>query len=118
MDNPGISRRSFLALAVSAVAPFALRAWAAPAGFKKIPVGLEMYSVREALKQDADATVKAVAHAGYEGLEFYGPYFEWTEARTKEMRKLLDSLGWESSYSLLRLVFIQGTSRTLLMWHH
>jgi sugar phosphate isomerase/epimerase len=58
-----------------------------------VPVGLEMYSVRESLKKDPEATVRAVAQAGYQGLEFYAPYFDWTESQTKQMRKLLDDLG-------------------------
>jgi sugar phosphate isomerase/epimerase len=84
-----LTRRSFVAL--SATLPFALKlsSWAS----KKIPVGLEMYSVRDELKKDPEGTVRAVAHMGYEGLEFYAPYFEWTEAQTKQMRKLLDELG-------------------------
>lgn len=81
------SRRSFLA--ASALAPWALRA--APSS--KIPVGLEMYSVREELKKDAVATVRAVAAMGYQGLEFYAPYFDWSDAQVKDMRKLLDDLG-------------------------
>jgi sugar phosphate isomerase/epimerase len=81
------SRRSFLA--ASALAPWALRA--APP--KKIPVGLEMYSVREELKKDAVATVRTVAAMGYQGLEFYAPYFDWTDVQVKDMRKLLDDLG-------------------------
>ena len=84
--NP-LSRRTFLAM--SAMAPFALKAQ----GKTKIPVGIEMYSVRNELKRDPEATVKAVAQMGYEGLEFYGPYFDWTEAQTKQMKKLLDDLG-------------------------
>jgi sugar phosphate isomerase/epimerase len=82
-----LSRRSFLA--VSAMLPWAISARAATS----IPVGLEMYSVREGLKQDPEGTVRAVAHAGYQGLEFYAPYFDWSEAQTKQMRKLLDDLG-------------------------
>jgi sugar phosphate isomerase/epimerase len=82
-----LSRRTFLAM--SAMAPFALKAQ----GKTKIPVGIEMYSVRNELKRDPEATVKAVAQMGYEGLEFYGPYFDWTEAQTKQMKKLLDDLG-------------------------
>ena len=82
-----VSRRSFIAL--SAMLPWAFSARAATS----IPVGLEMYSVRNALKQDPEGTVRAVAHAGYAGLEFYAPYFDWTEAETKQMRKLLDDLG-------------------------
>jgi sugar phosphate isomerase/epimerase len=30
---------------------------------------------------------------GYECVEFYAPYFEWSESQTKQMRKLLDDLG-------------------------
>ena len=82
-----VSRRSFIAL--SAMLPWAFSARAATS----IPVGLEMYSVRNALKQDPEGTVRAVAHAGYAGVEFYAPYFDWTEAETKQMRRLLDELG-------------------------
>jgi sugar phosphate isomerase/epimerase len=82
-----VSRRSFLAM--SALLPWALRAQGAP----QIPVGLELYSVRNALKQDPTGTVRAVARLGYQCVEFYAPYFEWTESQTKDMRKLLDDLG-------------------------
>jgi sugar phosphate isomerase/epimerase len=82
-----LSRRSFLAF--SAMLPWALSARAA----KSIPVGLELYSVREELKKDPEGTVRAVAEMGYLGVEFYAPYFEWSEAQTKQMRKLLDDLG-------------------------
>ncbi|HKV61729.1 MAG TPA: sugar phosphate isomerase/epimerase family protein [Candidatus Acidoferrum sp.] len=82
-----LSRRSFLA--VSAVMPWALTARAA----KSIPTGLELYSVRNELKKDPEGTVRAVAQMGYQCVEFYAPYFEWSEAQTKEMRKLLDNLG-------------------------
>jgi sugar phosphate isomerase/epimerase len=58
-----------------------------------IPIGLELYSVRNALAKDPQGTVRAVAAMGYECVEFYAPYFEWTEAQTKDMRKLLDDLG-------------------------
>jgi sugar phosphate isomerase/epimerase len=82
-----VSRRSFLA--ISAVMPWALSARAA----KSIPTGLELYSVREGLKKDPEGTVRAVAQMGYQGVEFYAPYFEWSENQTKQMRKLLDDLG-------------------------
>src|SRR5260370_19922258 len=81
------SRRSFLA--ISAVMPWALSARAA----KSIPTGLDLYSVREGLKKDPEGTVRAAAQMGYQGVEFYGPYFEWSESQTKQMRKLLDDLG-------------------------
>jgi sugar phosphate isomerase/epimerase len=81
-----ISRRSFVA--ASALAPLALRAAA-----KKIPVGLEMYSVRDELMKDVPATVNAVAKMGYEVMEFYAPYFQWTTDFAKGVRKQLDDLG-------------------------
>ena len=82
-----ITRRSFLA--ISATLPWALSARASRA----IPVGLELYSVRDELKRDPEGTVRAVAQMGYQGVEFYAPYFDWTEQQTKQMRKLLDDLG-------------------------
>src|SRR6266436_6419727 len=82
-----LSRRSFLAF--SATLRWALSARAV----KSIPVGLELYSVREELKKDPEGTVRAVAQMGYQGVEFYAPYFEWSESKTKQMRKLLDDLG-------------------------
>src|SRR6267378_1548873 len=87
MPSPTFSRRSFLAF--SATLPWALSA----RDSGSIPVGLELYSVRNELKKDAEATVRAVAQMGYQGVEFYAPYFEWSESQTKQMRKLLDDLG-------------------------
>jgi sugar phosphate isomerase/epimerase len=83
-----LSRRSFLAAATAA--PLLA---AAPKGKKHIPIGLELYSVRDLMKTDLMGTVRAVAKLGYEGVEFYSPYFDWTPAYAKEVRKLLDDLG-------------------------
>jgi sugar phosphate isomerase/epimerase len=83
-----ITRRSFVAL--SAALPFSIEAFAQKSS---IPIGLELYSVREALKQDLEGTVRAVAGLGYQCVEFYAPYFEWTDAQAKSMRKLMDDLG-------------------------
>ncbi|MBM3216197.1 sugar phosphate isomerase/epimerase [Candidatus Poribacteria bacterium] len=38
----------------------------------KIPIGLELYSVREQLAKDPRGTIKAVAEMGYVGVEFAG----------------------------------------------
>ena len=83
-----LSRRSFLAL--SAALPWALSARGAS---PSIPVGLELYSVRDELARDPEGTLRAVARMGYECVEFYAPYFEWSELRTKQIRKLLDDVG-------------------------
>jgi sugar phosphate isomerase/epimerase len=87
MTPKAFSRRSFLTF--TAMLPFALRAQ----GATQIPVGLELYSVRNALKADPMGTVRAVATLGYQCVEFYAPYFDWTETQTKDMRKLMDDLG-------------------------
>ena len=91
MSSSNFSRRSFLAL--SAALPWAFRGIAFGASSGSIPVGLELYSVREALKQDAEATVRDVGKMGYQAVEFYSPYFEWTEAQAKHMRKVMDEVG-------------------------
>jgi sugar phosphate isomerase/epimerase len=81
-----ISRREFVAM--SALASLPLRA-----GAKNIPVGLELYSVRAELMKDPQGTIKAVAQMGYQVVEFYAPYFQWTAAYAKQVRKQLDDLG-------------------------
>jgi sugar phosphate isomerase/epimerase len=60
---------------------------------KKIPVGLELFSVRDELMKDEIGTVRAVAKMGYEVVEFYAPYFNWTPDHAKEIRKVLDDEG-------------------------
>jgi sugar phosphate isomerase/epimerase len=85
LDN--ISRRSFLAF--FAAPPL----WATLAANKHIPIGLELYSVRNALKNDLIATVRGVAKMGYECVEFYAPYYDWTLDNATLVRKELDALG-------------------------
>src|SRR5258708_22608986 len=87
MVSRTLSRRSFLAF--SATLPWAFSAHAA----KSIPVGLELYSIRQELKKDPEGTVRAVAQMGYQGVEFYAPYFEWSQSQTKQMPSLLADLG-------------------------
>lgn len=81
------SRRTFLSSSVAAAA--AGTALAA----KKIPVGLELYSVRDVLMKDLMGTVRGVAKMGYQGVEFYSPYYSWKTDYAKEVRKLLDDTG-------------------------
>ncbi len=79
------SRRTFFSAATAATA---LPAFAA----KKIPVGLELYSVRTEMAKDVIASVKTCAKMGYPGFEFYGNYTEWTIDFAKQVRKVLDDL--------------------------
>ncbi|HZC66705.1 MAG TPA: sugar phosphate isomerase/epimerase family protein, partial [Candidatus Dormibacteraeota bacterium] len=86
-------RRKFLAMSAGVPALISAAGLANIYGASgKIPVGLELFSVRESLKRDQDATLRAVAKMGYQCVEFYAPYFDWTEAQAKQTRKLLDDL--------------------------
>jgi sugar phosphate isomerase/epimerase len=88
MTPTALSRRAFLALA--GTVPLAARAFAAAS---QVPVGLELYSVRDFLAKDLHGTVRAVARLGYEVVEFYSPYYSWTPQQAADVRKLLDELG-------------------------
>ena len=87
MNTNFISRRSFLGAV--AAAPLA----AAASASKTIPVGLELYSVRDELKKDLMGTVRGVAHMGYQCVEFYASYFDWTVDDARKVRAELDELG-------------------------
>lgn len=55
----------------------------------KIPIGLQLYSVRKDCEQDLPAVLTAVAKMGYAGVEFAGYYGR----SAAELRKMLDDLG-------------------------
>ena len=76
---------------MAGVAPFA--ASAAAAFFKNVPVGLELYSVRTELGKNLLGTVSAVGKIGYQVVEFYAPYLDWTAQTAKDVRKVLDDSG-------------------------
>lgn len=86
MNTHPLTRRSFLGTAALAGAA------ALTAAKPKAPVGLELYSVRDEMKKDLLATVRRVGQMGYEGVEFYSPYFEWTPEYAKEVRQVLDDV--------------------------
>lgn len=95
-----LSRRQFLALsgvvpaAALAVTRLPIHALAAPLpGATRRPIGIELYSVRTELSRDLPTTLKTVAKIGYEAVEFYSPYFNWSLPFAKEVRTLLDDLG-------------------------
>jgi len=83
------SRRALMASALAA--PFALPA-KVPLFKSGIPVGLELFSVRDDLKADPMGTLAYVAHMGYQCVEFYAPYFDWTPDYAKQIRAKLDEL--------------------------
>jgi sugar phosphate isomerase/epimerase len=52
-----------------------------------------LFSVRQALAVDLMGSVAKVAEMGYEVVEFYSPYFDWTPQYAREVRAHLDNLG-------------------------
>jgi len=94
MNNTDVSRRAFGRLACSGLALLCggaggsgMLAAQGGAGKGKIPIGLQLYSVREQCAEDLPGTLAAVAKMGYQGVEFAGYY----ERSAKELRSLLDA---------------------------
>ena len=94
-----LSRRSFLAISAAIPAAIAAQGAAHAAAAesteasKRIPIGLELYSVRNELSRDLTNTLKTVAKMGYEVVEVYSPYFKWTPVYAKQVRAQMDDLG-------------------------
>ncbi len=90
-----MNRRTFLKTSASAtlgslLAKSALaREISNPAGKALEKIGLQLYTVRELMKQDFAGTLEKVAAVGYQELEFAGYY----DHKPEEVKKLLDRLG-------------------------
>jgi sugar phosphate isomerase/epimerase len=95
MTPKNIHRRDFLKLTGVAGAALGLGLTGCAtnktccAAKKKIPVGVQLYSVRENCKTDFPGTIAAIAQMGYNGVEFAG-YWNYS---APEIRKWLDADG-------------------------
>ncbi len=114
MNRPS-TRRDFLrstamvaaGLAVGAKLPsLALGADEPAKPAKKIPIALELYSLRNELKADFEGVIKQVGKMGYEGVEFAG-YYNW-DMKAKDLRKLLDDNGLKCCGTHTALITLQG----------
>lgn len=56
---------------------------------KKFKVGIQLFGVRNSMKEDFEGTIKAVADMGYEYVEFAGYY----EKSAEEIKAILDKYG-------------------------
>src|SRR5258708_40285791 len=87
-----MNRRNFLKWGAAAGAVALARPTSILAQDKKhIPVGLQLYSVRDVLGKDFEGTLKQVAEMGFEGVEFAGSFGKYGKD-PEGLRKLLDSL--------------------------
>jgi sugar phosphate isomerase/epimerase len=94
-NSANLSRRTFLKTTAASIAA----AYTAGSGCneqtklgkakRKIPLGLQLYSVRTECQKDLPGTIEAVAKIGYQGVEFAG-YYDYS---AKDLRKLLDDNG-------------------------
>jgi sugar phosphate isomerase/epimerase len=71
---------------------------------KKIPIALQLYSVRDECQKDFAGTLKAVAEMGYAGVEFAGYY----DTPAAELRKRLDALDLKAAGTHTSLESLQG----------
>ncbi len=76
----------------------------------KIPIALQLYSVRHALADDLRGTLQAVADMGYDGVEFAGA----PTHPAAELRQILDDVGlvccgWHTPFSLVQDDALEGT---------
>jgi len=109
MTNAQLSKRDFLKLTAASAVAAGASALTHPlqaADRKKIPVGLQLYSVRNECEKDLPGTVAAVAKIGYQAVEFAGYYGR--DAKT--LRKLLDDHGLQCCGTHIGLETLLGDS--------
>jgi len=85
------TRRDVLRASAGLIAGAAFAPLATAEAGKRIPIGLELYTLRVQLPKDFARTIEAVGKMGYQGVEFAG-YHGW-DRKPKELRKLLDDSG-------------------------
>ncbi len=102
------TRRDLLKLGSAAAGMFlaGVRPLAALANVKdkKIPIGLQLYSVRQDCEKDLAPVLEAVAEMGYQGVEFAGYYGHTAQ----QLRELLDQNGLKCCGSHLQLPVLEG----------
>jgi sugar phosphate isomerase/epimerase len=87
-----VTRREFLSCGGLALAGATLGtslSASAQASVRQIPLGLQLYSLREQCKADLPGMLAAVSKIGYKGVEFAG----YHGRNAKELRKMLDDNG-------------------------
>lgn len=89
-----MDRRSFLETLAAAAALLAQATWAAAQNQIR-RIGLELYTVRDALKKDFEGTLARVAKIGYQEVEFAGYFADSTKLSPppQRTRQILDSDG-------------------------
>ena len=71
---------------------------------RKIPVAIQLYSLRDVAPKDVPGTLRKVAAMGYEGVEFAGYY----DLDATALRKLLDDCGLRCAGTHVRVEALEG----------
>jgi len=84
-----------------------------------VPIGLELWTVRTDVNKDLLSTLSAVARLGYESVEFYSTYLDWTLAYAQEVRATLDTLGLacSSTHNGMRAFTPEALPKTVELNH-
>jgi sugar phosphate isomerase/epimerase len=89
VSRSGISRRQLLKLGAGALAVAGMAPRLQADDKKKLPIGVQLYSVRDVCGKDPAGTIAAIAKMGYQGVEFAGYYGK----KADELKKILDDNG-------------------------
>ena len=86
-----VSRRDALKLGAAGAAALAvgMGGTTVRAERKKIPIGVQLYCVREIIGKDIPGHLKGIKEMGYDGVDFAGYYGK----KAEELRKMLDDAG-------------------------
>ena len=111
-------RREFIGTAAAGVVAAEL-GWALPAGQNLKAVGVQLYTVRNAMKSDFEGTVAKVAQVGYKEVEFAG-YFDHSP---KDIKALLDKNGLTSpsghvDYDVVEKKWAEQIDAAHVIGHH
>jgi len=105
IDN-GLTRRSFLGMTGAASLALAFSRHAPTGAAGRIPIALQLYSVRADCKRDFDGTLEQVAAMGFEGVEFAG-YYGYVD-KAADLKKRLDVLKLKVAGTHIGLDTLQG----------
>ncbi|MGA2555325.1 MAG: TIM barrel protein [Verrucomicrobiota bacterium] len=86
-----LTRRQFIGAATVGAAALVAGPSALGAARKKLPIGVQLYSVRNDFQKDIPGVLAGIKKIGYEGVEFAG-YFSYAN-NAAGLRKLLDDNG-------------------------
>ncbi len=107
MENGSfLTRRSFLGIAGGLPLAWAAASRLHAASGRKIPIAVQLYSVRGDCKQDFDKALEQVAAMGFAGVEFAG-YYNYAGKGT-ELKKRLDALHLKAEGTHVQLSALEG----------